>query len=119
MTARIIAIASGLWLMASPAVLGYAGTAAEVSDRIVGPVAAALSLIAAWAVARPLRWTTVPLGLWAMLAPWFLGHPTAGAVGNLVAGIALVVTAFVRGRVNERFGGGWMSLRRQWPGIPT
>lgn len=117
MAGRLLALVAGTWLMVSPAVLGYVDTTAEASDRIVGPVAAACSFVAIWGVTRALRWVTLPIGLYCTYAPWFLGFPTDAALSNLAAGVVLVVTAFARGRVRERYGGGWISLRDRRPGV--
>jgi hypothetical protein len=115
--ARLLAIVAGLWLVASPAVLGYVDTTAESSDRIVGPLAAASSFVAIWGITRALRWTTLPLGAWCVLGPWLLGFPTEATVSNLVVGAVLAASAFFRGEVGERYGGGWMSLRERRPGV--
>ncbi len=112
MAARLVAVATGVWLMFSPAAFDYVDTVPEASDRIAGPVAAALSFVAVWGVARALRWATLPIGLYLIVAPWLLGFPTDAAVSNLAAG-----TAFFRGGVSERYGGGWMSLRNPRPGV--
>jgi hypothetical protein len=48
---RLLTVAVGIWLMAAPAVLGYAGTPAT-SDRIAGPVVAAIGIVAASTVTR-------------------------------------------------------------------
>ena len=117
MAARIVAVATGVWLMVSPAALHYVDTTAEASDRIAGPVAAAFSFVAIWGVTRALRWTTLPIGLYCILAPWLLGFPTDAALSNLAAGVVLVATAFVRGHAGERYGGGWLSLRDPRPGV--
>lgn len=117
MGARLVAVATGVWLMFSPAAFDYVDTVPGASDRIAGPVAAALSFVAIWGVARALRWTTLPIGLYLIMAPWILGFPTDAAVSNIAAGVILVVTAFVRGGVAERYGGGWMSLRHPCPGV--
>ena len=117
MAARLVAVVVGVWLMASPAIFGYVDTTAEASDRIAGPVAAAFSFVAIWGVARALRWTTLPIGLYCALAPWLLEFPDDAAMSNLAVGIVLVVTAFIRGRVDERYGGGWVSLREARPGL--
>lgn len=116
MWARVLAMAAGIWLMASPAVLGYADHATAASDRIVGPIAAAASFVAVWGVVRVLRWVTLPLGLWLLVAPWVLGSPVEAAVSDVVAGAVFVATALVRGKVDSRFGGGWSSLREPFPG---
>lgn len=117
MIARVVAVAAGVWLMVSPAVLGYVETTAETSDRIVGPVAAAFSFVAIWGITRALRWMTLPLGAWCIAAPWLLGFPTDAALSSTAAGVVFVGTAFVRGEVDERYGGGWMSLREHRPGV--
>lgn len=117
MVARLVALATGIWLMISPAALHYVDTVAESSDRIAGPVVAAMSFVAIWGIARALRWTTLPIGLYCLIAPWLLGFPTDAVISNAGAGIVFILTAFVRGDVGERYGGGWMSLRDPHPGI--
>lgn len=116
MTARLVAVATGVWLMVSPAVLGYVDTSAETSDRIVGPLAAAVSFIAIWGITRALRWVTLPLGAWCVAAPPILGFPAEATASAVTAGLVLIATAFVRGEVKERYGGGWTSLRHPRPG---
>ncbi len=115
MFARLVAMAAGVWLMISPAVLHYVDTLAEGSDRIVGPVVAAISFIAIWGSA--LRWATLPIGVYCLVAPWLLGFPTDAVVSNAAAGVVFILTAFVRGNVGESYGGGWMSLRVPYPGV--
>lgn len=117
MSAGLVAVATGVWLVFSPAAFNYVDTVPETSDRITGPVAAALSFVAIWGVARALRWATLPIGLYVIIAPWILGFPTDAAVSNLVADVIFVVTAFIRGRVGGRYGDGWRSLRDPCPGV--
>lgn len=117
MVARLVAVATGIWLMISPAALHYVDTAAERSDRIAGPLVAAVSFVAIWGIARALRWTTLPIGVYCLVAPLLLGFPTDAVISNAAAGIVFIVTAFVRGHVGERYGGGWMSLRDAYPGV--
>jgi hypothetical protein len=83
LVARVVAVAAGIWLMAAPAVLGYTDTTAADNDRIVGPIAGALAFVACWQVVSALRWATVPLGAWLVLAP----------------------------DVRDQFGGGWRTVR--------
>lgn len=112
MWARLLNAALGIWLMAAPAVLGYGGPAANV-DRIVGPVAASFAIIAIWEATRPVRHVNLLLGAWLLLAPWVLGYPTTATVNSLVVGAALIALSRVRGKVEDRFGGGWS---RVWNG---
>lgn len=110
--ARLGNAALGIWLMAAPAVLGYAG-AAEVNDRIVGPVAATFALVAIAAVMRPLRWVNTVVGGWLLVAPWLLGYDaTRTIVNDLLVGVLLIAFSLVKGTVEDRFAGGWSSLWR-------
>ncbi len=109
MSAQLVCAAIGLWLMAAPALFGYAGPAA-VSDYVVGPIVAAIGLVAAWEAMRELRWANLPFGLWLVIAPWVLGAPDAAILNDLGAGIALLAFAPAGGGVRGRYGGGWSAL---------
>lgn len=110
--AQALATALGVWLMAAPAVLGYAGVVADL-HRIVGPVAASFAFVALWEHMRPLRWVTLALGLPLVVAPWVLGTGPAATANSVVVGLLLGGLAFARGRVEESYGGGWSVL---WSG---
>lgn len=112
MWARILNTALGIWLMASPAVLGY-GAPAETNDRIVGPLIATFALIAISEVTRPLRRVNTAAGAWLLLAPWILGYGSAATIINdMVVGAVVIGASLVRGQVEERFAGGWSVLWR-------
>ena len=114
MWARLLSAALGLWLMAAPHVLDYGG-AVRVNDRVMGPLVASLGVLAAWEVARELRWSSLVFGLWLLVAPWVLKAPVAAIVNEMTVGLCLIALALVRGQVRERFGGGWSSLMRTFP----
>lgn len=99
-------------LMFAPAVLDYGGMAAT-SDRIVGPIAASVAAMAASEVLRALRWGNLFLGAWLVLAPVTLDFPARAWVNSSVAGVALALTALVRGRMKYHFAGGWIALFRR------
>lgn len=100
----LLAVALGLWLMASPAMWGSQGAAAS-SDHLVGPLVVTVAVIAMAEVARPLRFLLVGFGLWLLLAPWALpGATAASAVNDMVAGAALALLSLRRGRVTQRYG---------------
>src|SRR4051812_44898861 len=114
MWARLIHLCLGVWLMAAPAVLGYAG-AARTNDRIAGPIAAALAAVAVSEVTRPLRRANVPVGAWLLIAPWVLHYDGGGSyssggaatANSLIVGTLLIALSLVRGTVKGRYGGGW------------
>jgi hypothetical protein len=112
MWAQIINALLGIWLMASPAILGYSGTG-RINDLIVGPVAATSAIIAFWEVTRAVGKANVALGIWLIIASWVLGYESAIPVINeFVVGVAMVVFAMTRGKARAKFGGGWRSLMK-------
>jgi hypothetical protein len=113
MWSRLLNTGLGLWLMASPAVLGY-GSPASTNDRIVGPVIASLAVIAIAEVTRSLRRVNTVVGGWLLLAPWILGYETLPMVQSLVVGVLVIALSLVPGEVKERYGGGWRVL---WKGV--
>lgn len=114
MWARFISAVLGGWLMAAPAVLGYSGVAV-VNARAVGPIVVGASLVAAWQVMRPLRWFELVMGAWLLVAPWILfrWYETLPTINSLGVGLALVVLAFLGGKTEKSFGGGWRTLLRE------
>ena len=112
MWARLVNTAAGLWLMAAPAVLGYAG-AAQVNDRIAGPLAVTCAFVAIWEATRPLRRVNTVIGGWLLLAPWVLGYgASAPLVNSLVVGVVLVACSLAKGTVEKGYGSGWSMLWR-------
>ncbi|HET9016807.1 MAG TPA: hypothetical protein VFN57_14500 [Thermomicrobiaceae bacterium] len=109
MWAQLVAAAAGIWLIVAPAALA-SGSGATTLDRIVGPLAAATGLAAAWRATRILRWVNLPVGLTLVVAPWFLGLETAAVVVAVTAGVVLVAAAFLGGRTTGANGGGWRAV---------
>src|SRR5574339_482905 len=99
MWARIVNFFLGLWLMAAPAALGYAGPAA-VNDRLVGPLVASFALVAIWQTTNALRWTNLALGLWLMLSPFVIGawsgepYTFEATLSSSLAGLYIAALAF-------------------------
>jgi hypothetical protein len=110
MWARIINSLLGLWLMASPAILGFGKTAAD-NDHIAGPVIVSAAVIAIWEATRGMRKLNIVLGAWLLLAPWVLGYEeTIPIVNDMVVGALVIAFALVKGKVEQQFGGGWRAL---------
>ena len=100
----------GIWLMAAPDALGYGGPA-RASDRIAGPVAATVAIVALSEVVRPVRRLNLLVGLWLVLAPWLLGSYRPGAIVNsTLAGGLLELLSLIRSEVSGSYGGGWRAL---------
>ena len=112
MWAQIINTLLGIWLIASPAVLGFSEDK-TISDNahIIGPLIATFATIAWWEATRVVRYYNVPLALWLLLAPWVLNYePTAAIVNDMLIGAAVLGLSFVKGKVEGTFGGGWSAI---------
>ena len=114
MWARLVGALLGGWLVISPAVLGYSGLGAANNDHIVGPVVLCASIVAIWPVMRPLRWLGLAAGAWLLAAPWLLfrWYGSLPTINDLAVGVLLIILAFLGGKAEKSFGGGWLSLLR-------
>ncbi|HEX2030492.1 MAG TPA: hypothetical protein VHL78_03705 [Actinomycetota bacterium] len=107
--AQAVAVVVGVWLMFAPAVLGYGGAPAD-NDRIVGPVAASIALIAIFEVVRGIRLVNLVSGAWLVASALLLGYPAAGAVSAVASGAALIALSIPGGERKNRYGGGWRAV---------
>lgn len=113
--AQPVGMAVGIWLVAAPAVLGYAGTPADDVHRVVGPLAASAALIAIWEATRGVRLLNLVLAAGLLVAPLVAGHPPAATVNALACGAVLLGVTPFGGRSSQSMGGGWRSLARSSP----
>jgi hypothetical protein len=56
--AQAVGALGGLWLMAAPAVLSYAGRPAGAQHRIIGPLLLSVALVTWSPATRAVRWAT-------------------------------------------------------------
>ena len=100
----VVATGLGLWLMASPAIFGTTGGAAD-SNQLVGALVVTFSVIAMGEPARVVRFVNVPLGIWIVVAPWILaGAPTVATWNSVAVGILLITVSIPRGSIRDRYG---------------
>mgnify|MGYP001189054796 FL=1 len=112
-------VAVGVLVMAAPGLLGLGGDERMLA-HILGPIVVALSVIALSGVTRFVRWAIVVPGVVLAILPWLLGFDTAVALMFAACGVAVALLAFVRGPVDDRYGGGWTALfRDDEPGSST
>lgn len=104
---RLINTAVGIWLMAAPAVLGYEESAAEINDRIVGPLVVTFAFVAIWDVIRPLRKINFMLGVWLLAAPAVLQYSFVNILNSFICGILIIIFSSVKGRQKHMYDGGW------------
>ncbi len=92
-----VALLTGLYVAASPWIVGFSATASlATSDLIAGIAVAFLAYGFATALDRAhgMTWTLPVLGVWLIVSPWVLRgfEPTAGMIwSNVVAGALLTV----------------------------
>jgi hypothetical protein len=110
MWAQIINALFGIWLMASPNVFGYTGSA-RINDVTVGPLAVTFAIIAIWEVTRVVGRANVALGVWLIVAPWVLDYGSViPMINQFVVGVTMIALAMTRARTRSELGGGWRSL---------
>lgn len=101
-----LCVAVGVWLMFAPAAFGIGiEKPAADSDHLIGAMIIVVAIIALAEVARPARFLNVPLGLWLMVAPWFLPGATSASQWNSAAmGLATVVLSLPLGKLRDHYG---------------
>ncbi len=109
MWAHIVAALLGICLMAGPSIFGYGGVAADV-DHTLGPLAVSIALMAASQILRALRWANVVIGGVLAASALLLARPSDATIAVIGIAVALAATGLVRGRISERFAGGWSAL---------
>lgn len=101
----VVCAALGVWLMATPAILGAQGAVA-VSHYVVGPLVVTFSVIAISEIARPARLLNLLFAGWFLLSPWFLTGGNAATRGcDLLVASLLFCLSLPRGKMEERYGG--------------
>lgn len=96
--------AIGLLCMVAPDLLGVARPASS-GLQLLGALVVVVSVICMGEVLRVGRYLNVPLGAGLALLPWlFSGAPGSAQGLALASGIAVLVLAFPRGPVRERYG---------------
>lgn len=100
--ALLVCLATGLWLMFAPAVLGRRGPAAD-SDHVAGALVVTISAIATAEVLRTGRLLNILAGLWIAASP-FIFQVQGAKWCELLAGLLLVALGLPRGKVKEHYG---------------
>ena len=109
MWARLSNTIIGIWLAASPGVLGTSGLA-KTNSVICGILAASISIIAIWEVTRGLRWLNTLIGSWLLISVFVFDYQSSGMLSGFLAGIAMIALSLARGTIRHATGGGWKSL---------
>ncbi|MGZ3715045.1 MAG: SPW repeat domain-containing protein [Ktedonobacterales bacterium] len=110
---QVCNIILGIWLLISPAILGLSPSVVRL-DRIAGPVAIFIAVLALRDVTRGARVVNILTGLFLLIAvPVAQGVTTLDLVLNSVSGSLLIIFALPTGAVRQRVDGGWRAI--VWP----
>jgi hypothetical protein len=110
---QVCAIALGVWLMISPALLPATSAGASV-DRIAGPVVIWVGVLALRSVTRSFRVIHLLSGLFLTIAPWLVTNTMPLRWSSVAVGWALIVLAILRGVRRQRIGDGWWAALKPW-----
>jgi hypothetical protein len=101
-----LSVAIGCWLMFAPATFGIGiEQPAADSDHLVGALVIVVAVIALAEVARPARYLNALLGLWLMVAPWFLaGATTLSQWNSALMGLAVFGLSLPLGKLRDHYG---------------
>lgn len=114
MWAQVLNIILGLAVMAAPGLLGF-DKAASNNNYIVGPLVITFALVATTDVGRNTRLFNIPAGFWLMIGPLILGFDNQVRLTDMLLGILIVIFSLYKGKITQRFGGGWRSLWQKEP----
>lgn len=99
-----IQLAIGIALMAYPDIFSFGGRAAD-SDHLLGALVVTVAAIATAEVTRASRLLNIPLGLLLIVAAFIFARGLPVVLwSNLIFGVILMVSAFPRGEIIERYG---------------
>lgn len=102
----------GVWLMFAPAVLGHTDTTLADIDRTVGPLIAAVSMVAAAQIARSVRWLNLPFAAVLVVVPWLVDAPLVSQVNSTVVALIVLALTPLGSPDQARYGNGWTTLWR-------
>ncbi|NJK86705.1 MAG: hypothetical protein HC906_12770 [Bacteroidales bacterium] len=114
MWAQILNTFLGLWLMISPNVLKFNNSIAADFNYITGPLIVTFAVISYWEASRNVRRWNIPIALFLIIASFTFDSNTA-RLNDILTCIPVVVFSLVKGKITQKFGGGWKSLFQENP----
>ena len=92
-------IVAGLGLLLSPWYLGYAAEPHAAPNAWMAGAAVVLIALAALFAFHPAEdWTSLAVGLWAVISPWLIGFAelSSATTAHVVAGLIIAILASLR-----------------------
>ncbi len=106
---HLIGAAIGLYLMASPAVLGLSEFA-RTDVRVTGPIVFFVSMLAVWPATRWFGRLNVFAGMWLIFGPILLEAPTEAILTEIAIGAILIALSYFAGDTASQIGSGWIGI---------
>ena len=88
-----IGAALGLWLLASPNVIPYGGSAATQNAFLVGVLLLAIAVVEITTFRAWEEWINVILGVWLVVSPWVLGATVIATTNLVIVGLLVLALA--------------------------
>jgi hypothetical protein len=89
-----VSLALGIWLCASPWVLGFAADMTATQNAfLVGALLIVIEIVTIGAFRPWEEWANIALGAWLIVSPWLLGAAALAAANFVVVGIAVLLLA--------------------------
>jgi uncharacterized membrane protein len=114
---HLFGAAIGLWLMASPAAIGFAGYS-RADMRLTGPIVFTLSVLAVWPATRWFARLNAFAGFWLMIGGILLQAPHMLQLSNILFGAVLVALAVFPGNTARQIGNGWIGILGPGSDVP-
>lgn len=109
MWAQMINALIGLAIMVSPDVLQFMQTETN-NNYILGPLIITFAVISFWECNRNARLFNIVTGAWLIIAPFIFGFRSDALWLDVIGGVLLILLSLVKGKMTQKFGGGWRSL---------
>ncbi len=114
---HLIGVVIGLWLMASPAAIGFAGYS-RADMRITGPIVVVLSVLSIWPGTRWFARLNAFAGGWMMIGPILLQAEHLLLFSVILLGAIIVALAVFPGDAAPQIGGGWIGILGPGSDVP-
>lgn len=114
MWAQIINTILGIWIMTSPYILKFEDNKIADFNFITGPLIVTFSIISYAQVSRSISKGNAVIALFLIIVSFFAAD-TPALFSNLISSLLIILFSFVKGKITDKFGGGWISLFQKNP----
>lgn len=114
MGVQIINTILGLWILISPFLLHFDNSQIADYNYITGPVIVSFSVIAYWEATRSVGKWNILVVIFLIIMSLILGN-SVSITSNLISSLIILPLSLIKGKITQKFGGGWASLFQKNP----